>query len=54
MDHKGTLWYDQSDDMESEDTNLLSKPILLSEYFSFNIESEEEVTYKIIAVNELP
>jgi hypothetical protein len=54
MDNKGTIWYDQTDEVISETTNLLTKKVLVGEVFSFNINSEDECIYKISSVNELP
>jgi len=54
MDDKGMLWYDQSDEIVSQDTNLLTKTIVKSEFFSFNVNLDDEYIYKITSVNELP
>lgn len=50
MDPKGTLWYDQTEEVVSEDTNLLLKNVVEDELFSFNISTEDESTYKIVSV----
>lgn len=54
MDPKGTLWYDQTEEVVSEDTNLLYKTVAEGEFFSFNINTEDESTYKIVSVFLLP
>jgi hypothetical protein len=54
LDNKGTLWFDQTDEIYSEDTNLLSKTVTIDEIFSFNLNTENECAYKIIAVSQQP
>ena len=54
MDNKGALFYDQTEGVVSENTNLINKKIIESEFFSFNVNTDSECTYKITSVRELP
>ncbi|MFA0251515.1 hypothetical protein AB4458_23970 [Vibrio sp. 10N.261.45.F1] len=52
MDINGGIFYDPESDLEV--TNIINKHILSGEIFSFNINTDDECTYKITSVFELP
>lgn len=54
IDENGTVWFDQTDDLYTETSNLVGITIKKDQYFCFNTGTQDESIYRIKSISIMP